>query len=151
MTSERAQRRIERLLDEAEAAADRDEWPEVARLARQVLRFDAQNVDAQAFLEAAGEDLLDGSRPATAPRARAADATGVHHPGSFAGGRYRVERFLGEGGKKRVFLAHDTTLDRDVAFGQFRTEGMDAAGRARVTQEAQAMGRVGAHPNLVNI
>jgi len=26
-------------------------------------------------------------------------------PSSFAGGRYQVRRFLGEGGKKRVFLA----------------------------------------------
>ncbi len=32
-------------------------------------------------------------------------------PVSFANGRYRVRKFLGEGGKKKVFLAHDTTLD----------------------------------------
>ena len=29
-------------------------------------------------------------------------------PASFADGRYQVKRFLGEGGKKRVYLAHDT-------------------------------------------
>ena len=28
----------------------------------------------------------------------------------------KVKRFLGEGGKKVVYLAHDTLLDRDVAF-----------------------------------
>ena len=30
-----------------------------------------------------------------------------------AGGRYVVQRFLGEGGKKRVYRAHDEQLDRD--------------------------------------
>ena len=37
-------------------------------------------------------------------------------PASFVSGRYTVRRFLGEGGNKRVFLAHDEQLDRDVAF-----------------------------------
>ncbi len=32
-----------------------------------------------------------------------------------AGGRYQVNRFQGEGGRKRVCLAHDTKLDSDVA------------------------------------
>jgi predicted ATPase/class 3 adenylate cyclase len=62
-----------------------------------------------------------------------------------------VKRFLGEGGKKRVYLAHDTRLDRDVAFSLIKTEGLDAAGLARVRREAQAMGRLGDHPNVVTI
>jgi len=37
-------------------------------------------------------------------------------PTSFANGRYVVKKFLGEGGKKKVYLAHDATLDRNVAF-----------------------------------
>ena len=41
-------------------------------------------------------------------------------PTFFAGGRYQVERFLGEGEKKKGYLAHDTTLDREVAFGHNR-------------------------------
>lgn len=44
-------------------------------------------------------------------------------PGSFVNGRYTVTRFLGEGGKKRVYLAHDTLLDRDIAFALIKTEG----------------------------
>src|SRR3989304_2588990 len=57
-------------------------------------------------------------------------------PASFDGGRYQVQRFLGEGGRKRVYLAHDTKLDRDVAIAVIKTEGLDEAGLARVPREA---------------
>ncbi len=60
-------------------------------------------------------------------------------------------RLLGEGGKKRVYLAHDTRLDRDVAFALIKTDGLDEAGRIRVRREAQAMGRLGDHPHIVTI
>ena len=72
-------------------------------------------------------------------------------PDSFAGGRYRVQRFLGEGGRKRVYLAHDDKLDRDVAIAVIKTEGLDADGVVRVRREAQAMGRLGDHPHIVTI
>jgi len=72
-------------------------------------------------------------------------------PDSFAAGRYRVQRFLGEGGRKRVYLAHDDKLDRDVAFAVIKTEGLDEAGLSRVKREAQAMGRLGDHPNIVTV
>ena len=62
-----------------------------------------------------------------------------------------MKRFLGEGGRKRVYLAHDTRLDRDVAFSLVKTEGLDAAGLARVRREAQAMGRLGSHPHVVTV
>ena len=35
-------------------------------------------------------------------------------PTSYAGGRYVVRRQLGEGGQKRVYVASDTRLERDV-------------------------------------
>ena len=50
-----------------------------------------------------------------------------------------------------MFLAHDAMLDRDVAFALIKTEGLDATGRERVVREAQAMGRLGAHQNIVSI
>ncbi len=58
---------------------------------------------------------------------------------SLASGRYKVQKLLGEGGKKKVFLAHDTVLDRDVALAIIKIEGLDEASRARVTREASAM------------
>jgi serine/threonine protein kinase/tetratricopeptide (TPR) repeat protein len=72
-------------------------------------------------------------------------------PTSFANGRYQVKKFLGEGGKKKVYLVHDTSLDRDVAFALIKTEKLDDATRARVNREARAMGRLGDHPNIVAI
>jgi thiosulfate reductase cytochrome b subunit len=38
-----------------------------------------------------------------------------NHMRSMITGRYRIKRLLGEGSKKRVFLAHDSRLERDVA------------------------------------
>ncbi len=75
----------------------------------------------------------------------------MEQPTSFVGGRYEVKRFLGEGGKKKVYLAHDRLLDRDVAFALIKTDGLDDVGRERVTREAQAMGRMGAHPHIVSV
>jgi serine/threonine protein kinase len=70
---------------------------------------------------------------------------------SFADGRYTVTDFLGEGGKKKVYLAHDNTLDRDVAFALIKAEGLDNSSRQRITREAQAMGRLGDNPNIMPI
>jgi class 3 adenylate cyclase len=72
-------------------------------------------------------------------------------PTSFASGRYQVERFLGEGAKKLVYLARDSRLDRDVAIALIKTEGLDAEGLARIRREAQAMGRLGDHPHIVTV
>ncbi|MSQ15623.1 MAG: zinc-ribbon domain-containing protein, partial [Dehalococcoidia bacterium] len=47
------------------------------------------------------------------------------HPASFVKGRYVVIHFLGEGGKKIVYLCHDTLLNRDVAFALIKLEGLD--------------------------
>ncbi|MBT6682151.1 MAG: hypothetical protein HOB07_08865, partial [Chloroflexi bacterium] len=57
MTSERVQRRIERLLDQAEEAADHRDWGRVAESVQMVLSVDPENADALAFqvmLENAG-------------------------------------------------------------------------------------------------
>jgi class 3 adenylate cyclase len=66
----------------------------------------------------------------------------------LAGGRYQLVRFLGEGAKKRVHLARDNRLDRDVAIAFVKNEGLDMV---RVRREAEAMGRLGDHPNIVTV
>jgi class 3 adenylate cyclase/tRNA A-37 threonylcarbamoyl transferase component Bud32 len=62
-----------------------------------------------------------------------------------------VKRFLGEGARKRVYLARDTRLDTDVAVAVVRAEGLDADGLVRVSREARAMGRLRDHPNVVPV
>ena len=72
-------------------------------------------------------------------------------PESFADGRYRVQRFLGERGRKRVYLARDTAEDRDVALAVFETEGVEETVLATSRREVQAMRRLGDHPHVVPV
>ncbi|MGH8990288.1 MAG: serine/threonine-protein kinase [Acidimicrobiia bacterium] len=72
-------------------------------------------------------------------------------PESFGADRYQVRRFLGEGGRKRVYQAYDRALDREVAVATIKTEDLDTAGLERVRREAQAMGRLGDHPHIVTV
>lgn len=94
------------------------------------------------------------STPSTARHGQSAPpSTGsLLNPGDAVGsGRYVVERFIGEGGNKRVYLARDIELSRTAAVGVIKSEGMDEAGLARIHREIQAMGRLSDHPNIVSI
>jgi hypothetical protein len=148
MPNVRIQRHIERLLDEADDAVAERNWQLVRERVVHVLELDPDNVDAQAFADAADRALgSEGGSPVVA----SASSSRSIVPTSFGGGRYVVKQFLGEGGKKKVYLAHDTKLDRDIAFALIKTEGLDAAGRTRITHEAMAMGRLGGHPHIVTV
>ena len=71
-------------------------------------------------------------------------------PESFGDGRYRVQRFLGEGGVKRVYLARDTKIGSNVAVAAIKEDlGPDAV--ARIEREVQSMGRLRDHPHIANI
>ena len=104
-----------------------------------------ENLPDSLFCNECGQSLAKPSPPLTPPT-NFADT-----PSSFANGRYTVKKKLGEGGKKKVYLAHDTVLDRDVAFALIKTEGLDDSARTRITREAQAMGRLGDHPHIVTV
>ena len=144
--SERALRQIERLLDQAEEAIGRRDWDAV----EEVAAADPENADALTYRAMAeqGRSAAAPARPADdagrAPAGGTVPATPAHPepvegPTSFCDGRYEVKHFLGEGGKKRVYLAHDTKLDRDVAFALIKTDGLDEEGLLRIRREAQAM------------
>jgi serine/threonine protein kinase len=155
MASERLQRQIDRLLDEAEEAISRFDWDALFQRAQAVLAMDPENRDALAFLATAERALataaaLPSSQPSTSIR-NTTLIPSTDQPSSFANGRYEVKRFLGEGGKKKVYLAQDTLLDREVAFALIKTEGLDEVSRTRITREAQAMGRLGSHPHIVTV
>ena len=155
MPSERVQRQIDALLDQIERAASRLDWATVRELSDGVLALDPDNRDANAFLEAAARAL--DPTPAAGPPDAEPTLRGPSPPlaaasqDSFGDGRYRVSRLLGEGGKKRVYLARDSLLDRDVAPALIKTEGLDDVGRERIRREAQAMARLGEHPHIVPV
>jgi len=66
-------------------------------------------------------------------------------------GRYEVLSLLGKGGMGRVYRAHDTELDRDVAI-KVLPEGVltDPMFRSRFEQEARLTSALN-HPNIVTI
>ena len=101
-----------------------------------------KNPQRSKFCNACGHSLVEPAPVSSQPSAE---------PTSFANGRYQVKKFLGEGGKKKVYLTRDSLLDRDVAFALIRTEKLDERSQSRVTREARAMGRLGDHPNIVTI
>ena len=143
------------MLDQAEEAMDRSDWESVREHVKVALGLDPGNTDALAFLASVEtvletESIVESSPPLTSPPVPNPTVT-PDQPTSFANGRYQVKRFLGEGGKKKVYLAHDGILDRDVALAVIKTEGIDEISRTRITREAQAMGRLGDHPNILQI
>ena len=121
MASERVQRRIDILLDEADQAIAQSDWSVVRDRAQNVLALDPDNGDAATFLAGADRALASsGQRPASTSTPTSKEPTAAQ-PTSFANGRYQVKRILGEGGKKKIYLAQDTTLDREVAFALIKT------------------------------
>ena len=63
---------------------------------------------------------------------------------------YRVERKLGVGGMGTVYLAHEVTLNRDVAIKVLRLERATAEGAESFHREAQTLASI-RHPNVVVI
>jgi serine/threonine protein kinase len=70
--------------------------------------------------------------------------------GEVFAGRYEVRRQLGEGDRKRTYLARDIKMDRFVALSLVKPEAVlsDPEGTVR---EAQVLGRIGSHPNIVSL
>ena len=152
MASDRIQRRIDRLLDQIEEAVDQLDWEVVRERAQAVLALDRENKDAYSFLDAAEWALSGGSSPAAPSSGVTPSHTAVtEQPSSFANGRYEVKRFLGEGGKKKVYLAQDTLLDREVAFALIKTEVLDEISHTRITREGPSPGPLGSHSHIVTI
>ena len=94
-----------------------------------------------------GQSLIETNITPT----RESTTTTTAEPTSFVNDRYKVIRKLGEGGKKKAYLVHDTKLDRDVCFALIKTENLDEDVRKRVTHEAQAMAKLGDYPNTMTI
>src|SRR5512144_2595157 len=106
-----------------------------------------QNREGARFCDSCGTELV--AAPA-APEPRPAEQLPGDVPAEIAG-RYRVRRFLGEGGRKRVYLSDDTVSGDEVAVALFDTEGVAAAIQARAKREAEAMRKLGDSPYVVPV
>ena len=91
-----------------------------------------ENADSARFCNSCGAVLTPNPAGLGAPPS----------PASFAGGRYTVEKKLGEGGKGIVFLCQDGVLGRRVAVKLIKQEVMDPDSLARFQREVQAMARL---------
>ncbi len=149
MPSERIQRRIDALLDEADSAFAARDWVRLRDLAGDVLKLEPENADARVFAEAASQGLGEKASSSPEHTEAAPAAPSEPLPASFVAGRYAVRRFLGEGGSKKVYLGEDTRLEREVALAV--VEGLDLLSMERVRREARAVARLGDHPHIVAI
>src|SRR3954449_10185681 len=109
-----------------------------------------ENREGARFCDSCGAELT--AEPSTEPAVAEprADALPADVPTEIAG-RYRVRRFLGQGGRKRVYLSDDTTTDTEVAVALFDTAGIGAAIQARARREAEAMRKLGDNPHVVTV
>jgi eukaryotic-like serine/threonine-protein kinase len=78
-----------------------------------------------------------------------ADETGLQ-AGDVFEQRYVIDRVLGEGDRKKTYLARDRKMDREVALSFVKPEAMllDPDGTER---EAKILGRIGIHDNIVSL
>src|SRR4051794_18621188 len=109
-----------------------------------------ENREGARFCDSCGAELT--AEPSTEPAVAEprADDLPDDVPSEIAG-RYRVRRFLGQGGRKRVYLSDDTATDTEVAVALFDTEGVGASIQARARREAEAMRKLGDHAHLVAV
>jgi eukaryotic-like serine/threonine-protein kinase len=76
---------------------------------------------------------------------------GPAEPEQVVAGRYHIERFLGQGANKRVFLAEDHRVPRHVALAFIRRAAASQATMMRVRREVEHMARVSDHRNIVTV
>ncbi len=105
-------------------------------------RCHARKAGSQRFCDDCGAELRRAPRPVPVSNPV---------PQMLADGRYTLGRLLGEGAGKRVFLAVDARLQREVAAAVYKADASDETTMRRARTEAAAMAKLGEHPNVVNV
>ena len=88
------------------------------------------------------------------PTPEAAGMTQISSPPetkTFASGRYVVERLLGQGAQKSVYLVDDTVLGRQCALSMLNAALLDPGDVDRIKREAQTLAQLGTQPNIVTV
>ena len=99
------------------------------------------------FCSSCGADVSGGG---TAPSTSSVDVVRERLQ-RIIEGKYRIERLLGKGGMGTVFLAHDLTLEREVAIKVLPPDvGQDDQVVRRFQQEAKTAAKLD-HPNIIPI
>ena len=79
------------------------------------------------------------------------DAESADEPESLGAGHYQIGRLLRACGAKRVYIAHDTWLDRKLAVAVISTRGLSAEARGQIMQVARSAARVTGHPHIAGV
>jgi eukaryotic-like serine/threonine-protein kinase len=66
-------------------------------------------------------------------------------------GRYEIDRLLGEGERKQVYLARDVHVDREVALALIAPEDPLEGGITLLQWESRVTAKLGNHPHVVTI
>lgn len=77
-------------------------------------------------------------------------ANGIPARGEEIGGKYRVEKVIGQGGMGAVFAARNVLTNKRVAIKWLWPEHAGSVNRDRLLREAQLAGSI-EHPNIVDI
>jgi serine/threonine protein kinase len=103
--------------------------------------------ESSRFCSACGTDQSDGGGPSSTTTAAALQ----QRLQRVVEGKYRIERMLGKGGMGAVYLAHDLTLEREVAIKLLPPDiAQDDQVVRRFQQEAKTSAKLD-HPNIIPI
>lgn len=111
-----------------------------------------QLMDSQSMAAATDIEDTDTSSTVEASSAEEASSTGESRlDGNAIGGRYFIEKEIGEGGMARVFSARHSNLGRVFALKQIHADlSSDATLRKQFLREARLASSL-SHPNIVSV
>jgi Protein kinase domain len=134
----------------ATACTPRRPEPARRRLVRMLQGF--TGVDALAFLPRyhAPQGVTMAASKESAPTAASAAVELEFPAGATFAGRYRIIRLLGQGDRKRTYLAEDALLGRKVALALIKPDSAEAD-PAGTSREVHTLSQVGSHDNIVTL
>lgn len=81
---------------------------------------------------------------------RSGSTSVAYAPGDLIGGKYQLQRVLGQGGMGAVWVARNLSLDADIALKLIRRDRATEEASARLLTEARAAAKLG-HPGIVRV
>ncbi|WP_232379739.1 serine/threonine-protein kinase [Polyangium fumosum] len=105
-------------------------------------------------LAAVTPSMLEAQRRSSPGMASQGDGAAAgpvaYAPGDIIGGKYQLQRVLGQGGMGAVWVARNLSLDADIALKLIRRDRATEEASARLLTEARAAAKLG-HPGIVRV